>query len=193
MQSKLGNLLKSYPLLKEEIGVIEGCLLGDGSLGSSGKHYRLRIEHKIAHSEYVWWKYTLLKRITVSQPQKIPSHNSIRFGTIGHPQITLLRNKWYGKNNTKKLPKNFELTNLSIAIWFMDDGCKHRDTVDISVHNFQLTDIKKLQKMLNVYNISSTINNDSKGYRIYIKKQSYPAFKKLVKPYIIKCMAYKLP
>ena len=80
-----------------------------------------------------------------------------------------------------------------IAIWFMDDGTKHRDTVDISVHNFSDESIEILKNELLRYGIETTVNSDSKGSRLYIIKRIYPLFKELVKPYIVKCMAYKLP
>lgn len=192
MQNKIANQLKTIPLFQEEIGVINGCLLGDGTLSKSGKYYhRLRIEHSLSQSEYVWWKYSLLKRITISSPKEVGSHRSLRFGTVGHPDISTLRNLWYVKG-TKRIP-DFEITDLSIAIWFMDDGCKHRDTVDFSVHNYKTCDISKLQAALGARGIETTINSDGKGSRLYVKKGSYPAFKRLVKPYILKSMAYKLP
>ena len=83
---------------------------------------------------------------------------------------------------------------MTVAIWFMDDGTRHRnDTVNISVHSFSKDSLNILQNKLFEYMIDTTINSDSKGARLYIKKKSYPNFKKLVKPYIIRCMAYKLP
>jgi hypothetical protein len=193
MQTKSANAIKKYPLFTEEIGVIIGCLLGDGTLSKSGKDYRLRIEHAEKHSEYVSWKYAMLKRLTVSEPVKIKAHNSMRFGTVGHPDLTDLRATWY-HGKAKHVPKSFsELDAISIAIWFMDDGSKHRDTVDFSVHNFEKIEIMKLQKILHDYGVETTINSDGKGSRLYVKKDSYKAFKNLVKPYIVSCMEYKLP
>ena len=193
MQTKIANAIKKCPLYMEEIGVIIGCLLGDGTLSKSGKDYRLRIEHADKHSEYVAWKYQLLRRLTVSVPTKVNAHNSMRFGTVGHPDLTALRSEWY-QGKTKHVPKSLsELSVISIAVWFMDDGTKHRDTVDFSVHNFEKIEIVKLQKILQSYGIETTINFDGKGSRLYVKKDSYQAFKALVNPYIVKCMAYKLP
>ena len=174
-----------------ETEVIIACLLGDGSLSKSGKNYRLRIEHNSKHREYMEWKYNLLKRICISEIQYIASHSSFRFGTVGHPQITSLRQLWY--QSTKQIVKELELTPLMIAVWFMDDGTKHRDTVDISVHNFSPQSLERLRKQLSTFGIETTINSDSKGARLYVLKKSYPNFKTLVSPYIIKCMAYKLP
>lgn len=192
MQTKLANLLKLQTLSENERDVIKGCLLGDGTLTSSGKNYRLRIEHKMLHAEYVYWKHSLLKRITITEPRRVLRHNSLRFGTVGHPEITLMREEWY-EGSLKTIPRKLRLKNLSIAIWFMDDGCKHRDTVDFSIHNFRFEDADRLRSILASKGILTTINSDSKGKRLYVKKESYTAFKKLVKPYIVKCMAYKLP
>ena len=82
---------------------------------------------------------------------------------------------------------------MTVAIWFMDDGTKHRDTVDISVHNFSLESLDVVRKQLSAMGVETTINSDAKGHRLYVKKSSYPNFKKLVQPYIVKCMEYKLP
>ncbi len=50
-----------------------------------------------------------------------------------------------------------------------------------------------LRKQLSGFGIETTINSDSKGSRLYVLKKSYYTFKTLVSPYIVKCMAYKLP
>lgn len=171
--------------------MITACLLGDGTLSKSGKHYRLRIEHNYLHKEYVEWKFKLLKRLCVTPIQYISAHSSYRFGTVGHAEITSLRYKWY--QSSKQIIKQLVLTPLAIAIWFMDDGTKHRDTIDISVHNFSLESTEMLQAQPLRFGISTTINSDSKGSRLYVLKNSYHNFKTLVNPYIVNCMAYKLP
>ncbi|OGB73719.1 hypothetical protein A3K24_02695 [candidate division Kazan bacterium RIFCSPHIGHO2_01_FULL_44_14] len=80
-----------------------------------------------------------------------------------------------------------------LAVWFMDDGTKHRDTVDVSVQSFSRENLQSLRDQLLTMGVQTTINSDSKGNRLYFIKSSYPVFKKLVKPYIVECMAYKLP
>jgi len=189
--TKSANQIRQLSLTSLEREMVIGCLLGDGTLSRSGKNYRLRIEHSVKHSEYVTWKYGYLKRICISPVQHVVSHSSLRFGTVGHPQLSLLRHVWY--QTAKQIPNGLELTPFIIAIWFMDDGTKHRDTVDISIHSFSRASIEKLQKQLLKFRIDTTVNSDSKGPRLYIRKKSYPNFKKLVSPYIQKCIAYKLP
>ncbi len=191
-QTKIANQIKTTKLSPKEMEIIVGCLLGDGTLSKSGKHYRLRVEHTVKHKEYVKWKYNFLKRLCISNIQFNKTNLSYRFGTVGHPAITSLRRKWYPSGH-KIIVTKLRLTPRQLGILFMDDGTKHRDTINISVHNFARTDIEKLQKQLRNFNIHTTINSDSKGYRLYVLQQSYLNFKKLVKPYIVKCMAYKLP
>ena len=190
-QSYFGNLIKQLSLTYLEKDIITGCLLGDGTLTKAGRHYRLRIEHADACKEYVEWKFQLLKRLCVTRAQYVSSHHSWRFGTVGHPEMTVLRNLWYCP--VKRVPADVVLTPLSLAIWFMDDGTRHRDTVDISVHSFSDTCIIYLQYQLLSLGIQTTVNSDGKGKRLYVLKKCYTDFKGLVNPYIVECMKYKLP
>ncbi len=189
--TKQGNLIRQTHLTSQEIEVIQGCLLGDGTLSPSGKNYRLRIEHKSAHWDYVEWKFALLRRICTNQSQYVSAHSSLRFGSVGHPDIAKMRKHWYCPH--KQIPQDLVLTPLMIAIWFMDDGTKHRDTVDFSVHSFSSENLQSLRAQLLKMGIETTINSDARGNRLYVIKHSYPEFKKLVKPFIVGCMAYKLP
>lgn len=189
--SKLSYKLKLNPLTIDNISFIQACLLGDGSLMQSGKHYRLRIAHKQAHSEYVNWKYQQLKNLCVSIPTVDRTNNSLRFGTVGHPDISEIRELWY--RPTKEIPCNFLLDARTLAIWFMDDGGRTRNTVNFSVHSFSVDSINYLQTLLVQLGIFSSIHSDGKGPRLYIKQPSYQIFKELVKPFILGCMAYKLP
>lgn len=189
--NKLSYEIKQNKLSGKELEFIQACLLGDGSLSKSGKYYRLRIAHQLKHKEYVLWKYNYLKQICASPPAIDRINNSYRFGTVGHKDITQLRNLWY--RSIKQIPPKFRLTNLALAIWLMDDGSRIHNTVNFSVHNFSIASIHKLQKLMKLKKIETTIHSDGKGSRLYIQQGSYPIFKRLVTPYIVKCMAYKLP
>lgn len=90
---KEANALKTVQLSPFEREVIVGCLIGDGSLTRSGKHYRLRVGHTVRHGDYVHWKYKLLRRICITAPQNVPTTASIRVGTIGHPELSEIRHQ----------------------------------------------------------------------------------------------------
>ncbi len=98
--TRAGNILRQTSLMPLEKEVIQSCLLGDGTLSKSGKHCRLRIEHERRHQAYVQWKWKFLKRLCISDIQKIVSHQSVRFGAVGHPEITQLRRIWYRPQKT---------------------------------------------------------------------------------------------
>lgn len=189
--TKEGNHIKLLRLNSQEIEMITGCLLGDGMLVKSGKLFRFRVEHTVRHREYVEWKYNILKRLCIFSPTHDLSHKSVKFGTVGHPELTAMRQAWYSAH--KHLPSNFKLTPLRMAVWFMDDGTKHRDTVDFSIHSFSPDCQTVLQEQMEKFGIHTSVNSDSKGARLYVIKRSYPIFKSLVNPFIVKCMAYKLP
>lgn len=186
-----GNIIRETALTPLEREVVQACLLGDGTLTKSGRHYRLRTEHKMGHVPYVRWKFEFLKRLCISDVQTIAAHQSVRFGTVGHPEMTQLRHLWYRPR--KSVPSNLVLTPLMVAIWFMDDGTRHRDTVDFSVHSFSNECLEILRHQLSFYKIETTINSDAKGARLYVLKKSYPSFERLIRPLVIECMEYKLP
>jgi len=192
----IAGIQRDIPLDNLESQVIIGSILGDGSLCKSGKNYRLRIEHKAIHLEYVLWKYQYLYRLCITKPQFSFIHNSYRFGTIGHPNLTDLYSIFY-RGHIKIIPDDISefFTPLCLAIWFMDDGNKIHNTVSISIHNYSKDDANKIQDLLLAFGIQTKIHFDGHGKRLYIPTSCYLLFKRLVKPYIdnISCMAYKLP
>jgi hypothetical protein len=128
---------KSFTAVEREFVI--GCLLGDGTLSKSGKEYRLRIEHQAAHKEYVDWKYSQIQRFCVTPPRFVAKHNSYRFGTIGHPELTKLRTAFYNQSVKRLQEKLSEcITPLMLAILFLDDGGKVNNTVSFALHSYDV-------------------------------------------------------
>ena len=90
----------------------------------------------------------------------------------------------------KRIPDNLSLlTPLAIAIWFMDDGTK-QFSYKIATDSFEKVDIQRLQEFLKMeWNIETTIQWDN---GLYIRSKSKEEFKKLIEPYVIESMKYKL-
>ena len=195
---RIANKFRNQSFTPLEREVVIGCLLGDGTLSKAGKEYRLRIEHKAAHREYVDWKYSRLKRFCLTEPQFMRRHTSCRFGTVGHPELTELRQAFY-KNGKKSVPEFLGewLSSLGLAILFMDDGRRVHNTVSLALHGYCESDAKLIKTILLKLGIESTLQADGHGYRrrLYIATSSYVTFKRLVKPYVeqVHCMTYKLP
>jgi hypothetical protein len=76
----------------------------------------------------------------------------------------------------------------------MDDGSRHGDGLHISIYAFSRNDTDKLMFVLeDKFNLRCSIHyNRDKKPRIYIFKESMDNLRRLVRPYFIKDMLYKL-
>jgi len=97
----------------------------------------------------------------------------------------------------KIIPHDLEkfLTPLALAIWFMNDGSKLKNSVRIGTNSFTIKEINFLCKVLyEKYNIIASPHSGGvgKGHSIYIKVDSIPTFIKLINPFLINSMKYKL-
>ena len=184
-------------LTKIQRSLIIGSILGDGYLRrlEGRKNAFLEINHSYKAQAYVDWKFEILKSLCISAPQKRATNEkriAYRFFTQQHPDLTVLWKDFYD-NGRKKIPRNFQLDPLMLAVWFMDDGSKCRDSdIYLNTQQFALRDQKYLLFLLRELKISARTNRDKKYYRIRIKKESVPLFMSIVEPYIVPSMTYKL-
>lgn len=184
-------------LTKFERSIIIGSLLGDGYMriipGRADAF--LEINHSIKAKEYVDYKFEKLKRICESAPKKRSTNEgriAYRFFTKQNKYLTILYEMFY-KNKQKIIPKNLELDPVSIAIWYMDDGSKSRDRdIYLNTQQFSLLEQNRLVDYLRKFGIKARLNKDKKYYRIRILKESIGEFMKIISPYIIPSMQYKL-
>lgn len=180
-----------------QISVIIGSLLGDGYLRivPGRRNAFLEVNHSFSQKEYVDWKYSILKDITVSAPKKRVIDNvriAYRFYTKQHPEITRLYKIFY-KNGKKIIPNNIHLTPLSLAVWFMDDGSKCRTSdVYLNTQQFDPSDQRKLIDILKEFDLEARLNKDKIYTRIRFIKSSLPEFRKLISPFITTSMKYKI-
>lgn len=132
MRSKLledyKKTLKLSSLQKE---VLVGLLLGDGhiELSPNKKSARLKIEYCVRNSDYLDFLYKIFKNFVKMKP-KIRNRNvfgrdfeRIGFTTLSLPDFLIFRELFY-QGKTKVIPSNIAelLTNIGLAVWFMDDG-----------------------------------------------------------------------
>ena len=95
----------------------------------------------------------------------------------------------------KVIPNNIEdlLTPLAIAIWIMGDGHFKSPGLIIATNCFTKQEVELLVKALeNKFNIKSSLQKNNANYQLYIKAESMPLLKKLVLPYVVPSMHYKL-
>lgn len=209
-QKKWAPIKNSLSLNKRQKEVIIGSLLGDGTMriGKGARNANFKIEHGLKQKEYVEWKYKILKP-WVFTPPKISYRyrengekyeKSWWFRTLRHPYLTEIYKEFYkgkeSKNRKKIIPKDLKkyMTPLVLSIWIMDDGCYSKRKIDISTYCFSLVEICFLQECLkNVFNIESRFFRDrDKGYRMYCSLKETEKLIKIIRPYIIPSMKYKI-
>jgi hypothetical protein len=154
--------------------VIVGSLLGDAYLYQNGT---LQIEHQLKHADYVRWKYKKLQDIAGRRPTIREFYN----------------------NRKKVIPAKIDvlLDPLAMAVWFMDDGSRGARTpkgVVINTSSYTRQEQSLLQSVLaEKFGLRTSVHKVGKGCQIYIKRESFERFAKLVSPFLIPCMYYKLP
>jgi hypothetical protein len=191
----MDNTVGSLTQLQKSI--IIGSILGDGYIRIIPNRAEafLEINHSIKAKEYVDWKFEILENICRSLPKKRvidEKRIAYRFYTKQHQELTDLLKLFY-INSKKVIPASLVLDPISLAIWFMDDGSKCRKyDVYLNTQQFSIDDQKRLLAKLRDLNIKARLNRDKKYYRIRILKGSVKEFNKIISPFIIPSMKYKL-
>jgi len=101
------------------------------------------------------------------------------------------------KRYVKAIPANLEdfLTPLALAIWFSDDGSKLGKGAKIATNCFTTRELEYVCDILhNKYKIITSLHSGgtNKGEVIYIWTKSMPIFSKIVKPFMLPSLHYKL-
>jgi len=194
------------------ISLIIGSALGDTHLEKrkNGIGTRVIFEQSSDNVEYLMWFHSYLAsrgycgntkpklQIRIRQKGKVFYHyriNSYTFSSFNwiHGMFyKIIDNKYI-----KIVPLNIGeyLTPLALAIWFMDDGSSLGKGARIATNCFTLEEVNSLCNVLKSrYKINATPNKcgKDKGYIIYIQINSMKIFTKIVKPYLLPSLYYKL-
>lgn len=138
--------------------------------------------------------------IRIREEGKIFYHYKINSFTFNN--LNWIYNMFYIRDDlnnqtTKIVPSNLMcfFSPLAIAIWFMDDGSKTSHSVKIATNGFTHSEVYTLCNLFQEkYNIICSVQKGGKdkGYVLYVSNKSLESFRSLVKPYMLRCMLYKL-
>lgn len=185
--------------------VLVGAILGDcyaERLPSGGVRFRFKQSAK--HQEYIFWLFDFFRtrgycsnNLPFKFTQKLGDkfHDCYRFNTYAFSSLLDLYKLFYNSNKKKVIPNNIEelLTPLALAIWIMVDGTFKSPGLRIATNCFTKQEVELLVKALeNKFNIKSSLQKNNANYQLYIKAESMPLLKKLVLPYVVPSMHYKL-
>ena len=175
--------------------IIIGCLLGDGSMRCK-TNALLEINHSVKQKAYVDWKYKKLRSLVSSPPKARRGKGkriAYRFTTRSLPKLTHFYRKFY-RNGRKIIPNDLILHPLSLAVWFMDDGCKSYRAVYFNTQKFDNNSATKMINLLkDAYGIIARLNKDKQYYRLRIAVESVGKLQKVIEPHILPTFKYKLP
>lgn len=188
---------------KERRAILAGLMLGDGGRTKNNFY----IGHSMKQKDYALFKSDLLQKITGKEVNIRERTNKLGYSNIRvEPKLIpltkrLVRELW--KNGEKKISRNFlnYLSLESIAIWFMDDGSKSFKKRNGKVHAVEVTLNTYLSKEDNeiiihyfkeVWGIKWGLNKSKSHYRLRMGTREARKFFKLISPYIIPSMQYKI-
>jgi hypothetical protein len=174
--------------------IIVGSLLGDGAMRCK-TNALLEINHSSHQRSYVDWKYRHLAEL-VATPQKARKSNgtriAYRFVTRSLPELTRYYWLFYGTGR-KRVPE-LELSELALAVWFMDDGCRSRNAVYLNTQQYDEASQRTMLRLLREkWGIEAALNRDKSYYRIRISVAGTRKLARLIEPYLLPELSYKLP
>jgi recombination protein RecA len=114
--------VKHYDLREDQLKLIVGSLLGDGSLRfASDYNASFRVGHGEKQREYCEWKHEMLAPFANAIGK---TGNGIGFDTIPMHQLAWLHDAAYLTDGTRTVTNEFieELDERAIAAWYCDDG-----------------------------------------------------------------------
>ena len=183
------------------VGSILGDCLADRSLSGG---VRFIYKQSVIHQDYLFWLFDFFRtrgycsnnlpvKFTIKLGDKL--QDCYRFNTYAFSSLLDLYKSFYNSNKKKVIPNNIEelLTPLALAIWIMDVGTFKSPGLRIASNCFTKQEVELLVKALeNKFNIKSSLHKNNANYQLYIKSESMPLLKKLVLPYVVPSMRYKL-
>jgi LAGLIDADG DNA endonuclease family len=185
--------------------LLEGMLLGDAHLEKQrgGRVARLKIEHSVAQSAYVDWKFDEWRDWVLTPPRARLRRNrlgtastNVGFATLSHVEFEEFRLRFYD-DRRKIVPQDLELTGLSMAVWFMDDGSRKSNQcrgLYLNTQSFTSEEVDLLrQVILRDVGVETSVRQQRDGLQIYVPSSSVTALVGFISHEVLPSMRYKLP
>ena len=177
--------------------IITGLVLGDGSIGNHGRS--IEFSHLSSKSQYIEWLLKMMGNMA-GNPHKIRTSG---YGSEILPARTI---SCYGikeyaekfiSDGKKIIPKDIELSPISLAVFFMDDGSLVRgpgqeDRCAFAMNDYDEQSVDNFINALETQMHIKAVKFNSKGWNIRLHAREFEKLEMIVSPYICECMQYKL-
>jgi hypothetical protein len=201
----LRNYKASLQMTERQRQILDGMLLGDGHLERQGdaRSARLKIEHSVAQSGYVAWKFAEWRDWVRTPPRERARRNrlgttsmNVGFSTLSHIELEEVRQRFY-VNRRKVVPPDLGLTPLAMAVWFMDDGSRKSSQcrgVYLNTQSFTSAEVELLRSVIRRdVGVDTTVRQQSDGLQIYVPSSSMTEMIAFIDEEMLPSMRYKLP
>lgn len=201
--SVLSDYERRYPEKISQIQkeVLLGSILGDDCvyLFDTANHARLMCCHSLSQKEYIELKFNIWKNfcytdtITLTHRKDGPRYI---FSTGGHPDFDDTRKLVY-VGGVKTISKKHldQLTPVSLAFWFQDDGsrCKN-EGLAIHTNCFRYDEVELVcqwfHDKLGIF--CKPQKRDENQYVVFFSNKTSKKFAQIILPWVHPCMRYKL-
>ena len=179
-----------------------GTVLGDARLEWHGRGVRLTLNHSVKQKSYIEWKRQELEPLNPS-PLFLHAKGLYPFWlfvTRIHPHLEEWWHMFYG-NGSKQVPPNISkllITPKALAVWFMDDGTidKRQGSILFETQSYSRSETEILKECLSSnFGIMTSIHQSGigRGSRLYVPVTESRRLAKIISPYVLPEMRYKLP
>ena len=195
----------SLTMSERQKEILNGILLGDAHLErqQGALSARLKIEHSVAQSAYVDWKFDEWRNWVSTPPKKRIRRNrlgttsiNVGFTTLSHVELEGFRSRFY-EGRRKVVPQDLELSALSMAVWFMDDGSRKSNQcrgLYLNTQSFTDSEVNLLREVIRRdIGVETSKRKQRDGLQIYIPSSSVTDLIAYIDPEILPSMRYKLP
>lgn len=200
------------PLTNRQKQIIYGCLMGDGYKMSMSS---FKAKQSTKQKDYLHWKHEELKEHVIPYSYQMFSeydkrykknYEYVRFYTMANTEIETILHQFYGTGKkiiTTEILDN--LDDLSLAIWYMDDGMTdhyYRSEWNVKTTGTLCTDdfgfeqcqlmAKWFKDKYNIIAMPHIVKKNNKLCRLKFNGDNTEKLFNIISPYVIESMRYKI-
>lgn len=180
--------------------IIFGTILGDGSLERPGKckYRKLAIPHSPKQKEYLLWFQEKLNELHSSINSSGDKWGTLKLQTPPHPRFDEMYEICY-PGGKKRITQKWldQLTPLSLAVWYMDDGGTQKGAYGCKIATCSFSDVgldllcDHLREKWDLRPKVRKLESDNNYPRLRFNSENANRLKDLIFKHVIPSMKYK--